>query len=146
MSTLAKSLPDNFYLDLAVGARSLEDICTIHGLELDDVRAETDSAIFKQRLTIATQVVHDDGRAFRARCRVIVEDSLRHLREMIHHPETPSAVQLEAFKTLMKAGGLEAKVETQANVPHLTFTILTPDGSRIETAINSTPALAAPDE
>jgi hypothetical protein len=131
--TIAVSdIPDRFFIDIAVGVHTFEDLCAAHNLSPEAVTALTEDPRFQQRAALAKQAVEDDGRAFRARCRTIVNDSVLHMVQLMKDPETPPSTQLETFKTLVKFGNLEPETNKSAdNGPQLVFTIVAPDGAQI---------------
>lgn len=141
MNALAiHQFPDRFYLDLAIGTATFADICGTYGLEPDQVREYQDDPQFSQRLLQAKQSVEDDGRAFRARCRRGVHDTIPRMLQIIHDPEVPASTCVDAFKTLAKLGGLEpqpAQVGGSSGGNHLTLTIIAP-GSQQETKVIGT--------
>lgn len=121
-------LPDRLYLDLAIGTATFADICGTYGLDPDQVREHQDDPQFQQRLLQAKQSVEDDGRAFRARCRRVVHDTIPRMQMIINDPEVPASTCVDAFKTLAKLGNLEPQPAQQAgsNGNHLTLTIIAP--------------------
>lgn len=124
-------IPEEFFIDLAVGVHSFEEICDNYEIPPAMVPTLETNAIFLRRLRIAQQTVDDDGTAFRARCRTAVADSVHHVLHMIKDSDVAPSTQLDAFKTLARYGGLEpAKAEGQQNVgPGLTLNIVAPDGA-----------------
>ena len=125
-----RDLPEAFYIDVAVGVQSYEEICRMYEVP-DHVAAQLEHhSEFQRRLSLATQAVEDDGRAFRARCRTIVNNSVAHMSNLMRDPDTPASTQLEAFKTLAKYGELEPDKAVAADTgPQLTLNIIAPDGS-----------------
>lgn len=126
----ASDLPETFYVDVAVGVTPFHTLCQMY-----EVPAHVESQLegdpeFERRLAIAKQSVEDDGRAFRARCRTVVNNSVQHMQQVMRDPDTPASTQLEAFKTLARFGELEPeKNQTDANTgPQLTLNIIAPDG------------------
>ena len=132
-------LPDQFYIDLAVGIHGFADICQMYDLTTEAVEAIEETPQFKQRFKLAQQAVEDDGRAFRARCRTVVNRSIPHMEHMMLDPDTPSSTQLEAFKALVRYGKLEPEKDQQIGPvgPTFSLTIVAPDGSS-GYAVNST--------
>lgn len=132
LTTLPVDLPDRFFIDLAIGAQTFEEICRIYDLDPAQVEPHTDDPRFMQRLAQAEQSVADDGRAFRARCRRVVHDAIPRMHSLIHNPDVPAATQLSAFQTLVKFSGMEPeKQAAQAGSgTTLTLNIIAPDGSR----------------
>jgi len=126
------SLPEEFFIDLAVGVNSFLEICDNHGI--DELTANTlqQDPKFQRRLRIATQAVEDDGSAFRARCRTAVAANIDTVMHMMKDPDVSASIQLDAFKTLVRYGGLEpAKAEATVSAgPGLTLNIIAPDGSQ----------------
>lgn len=124
-------LPEEFFIDVAVGVDPFEDICDNYELSPEAAaQLEADPA-FQRRLRIAKQVVEDDGRAFRSRCRVAVTNAVHHVVHMLRDTDVPASVQLDAFKTLVKFGDLEpaAKKDQSGGGPALTLNIVAPDGT-----------------
>lgn len=139
-----KDLPEQFYIDLAVGVSTFEDICRMYQVEQADVEAIEDDPEFNQRFLLAQQAVMDNGEAFQARCRRIVNKTVVTMERLIIDPDIPASTRLEAFKTLTSYGKLEpAKANEGGPVgPQLVFNILAPDGtSLIEQPIGPTPVL-----
>jgi len=124
-------LPEKFYVDVAVGVDSYDDLCRMYEVSDADAQQLENDAEFQRRLSIAKQSVEDDGRAFRARCRTVVNNSVAHMQQLLKDPDTPASTQLEAFKALAKFGELEPQTNGQdANTgPQLTLNIIAPDGS-----------------
>jgi hypothetical protein len=91
-----------------------------------------------QRLLQAKQSVEDDGRAFRARCRRVVHDTIPRMQMIINDPEVPASTCVDAFKTLCRMGDLEPRDKAQAGSAggnHLTLTIIAPGGEKHETTV-----------
>ena len=127
-----EKIPERFYIDLAVGVQSFADVCTLHNLDPDVVEACEDDPIFKQRVGLAEQAVNDDGRAFKARCRSIVNRSVTRMETLMLDPEIPASTRLDAFKTLAKYGELEPDKQDKQQAqtgPQLVFNIYGPDGT-----------------
>jgi hypothetical protein len=136
-------LPDKFFLDVAIGVQSFEVLCNIY--EIDAAQASTlaTDAEFVHRLHIAEQAVADEGTAFRARCRTIVNDALPAMEGLMRDPNTPPSVQLETFKSLAKFGALEPKQEKEMGTgTQLVLTIIAPDGTPVVN-IGASPQAAA---
>lgn len=138
-------LPEQFYVDLAVGLQPFEDICDNYEIPEKDIANLVSDAHYQRRFRLACQAVEDDGRAFRARCRTLATKHLLSLENLIIDPETSASVRLETFKTLAKFGELEPAKPEQAGAvgPSLSLTIVAPDGSQISTGIGDLPALEA---
>jgi len=135
MNTLPTSLPERFFIDLAIGASPLEDIARLYKLTPEDIEPHWDDPTFQHRLALAEQAVEDDGRAFRARCRTVVHESIPRIQQIIHDPDAPAATQLSAFQTLVRYSGMEPEKQAQAHHgPSLSLTIIGPGGEsqRIE--------------
>lgn len=125
----AAQLPDRFYLDMAIGTAPFEDICKTYELDPEVVRLHADDAVFSHRLLLAKQAVEDDGRAFKARCRVLAHKALPRLAAVVEDTQAPASAQIEAFKLLCKLGQLEPVENTQAQAGQgLQFTIIAPNG------------------
>ena len=127
-------LPDRFFLELAIGVQSFETICAIYNLDPETINQYEDDPTFQRGLAIAEQSVEDDGRAFRARCRTVVHDSIQRIQTLIKDPEVPPATQLNAFQTLVKYSGMEPKPQAQQGAAGttLTLTIIGPNSQRLE--------------
>lgn len=126
------SLPEEFFIDLAVGVNSFLDICDNYNIDQTTAEALKQDPKFERRFRIANQAVEDDGSAFRARCRTVVANNIDTVVNMMKDPDVAASVQLDAFKTLVKYGGLEP-VNTQQTVssgPGLVLNIIAPDGSQ----------------
>ena len=126
-----ESLPEAFFIDLAVGVHSYIEICDNYDIDEQTALAIENDPVFIRRLRLANQVVEDDGTAFKARCRVAVTNNVDSVMNMMRDPDISASVQLDAFKTLVKYGGLEpAKDLDGASAgPALTLNIVAPDGS-----------------
>jgi hypothetical protein len=129
-------IPERFFIDVAIGTESFDDVCHTYSLDPEAIRAYEQDVLFNQKLLVAKQAVDDDGTAFRARCRKVVHDSLPQMRDVIHDPDMPGNTRIEAFKTLAKLANLEPKDNSAQTGPALTFTIVAPGGARHETVIN----------
>jgi hypothetical protein len=126
-----ESIPENFYIDIAVGVLPFADVCALHKLDPAEVEQLEGDPTFKQRMGIAQQSVDDDGRAFRARCRSIVNRSIARMESLMGDPSTPASTRLDAFKTLARFGELEPEkkeVAEGSKGPQLVFNIYGPDG------------------
>lgn len=133
-----KRLPERFYIDLAIGAAPVEDICATYGLDPDAVKELAGDAEFDTRFFQAKQSVEDDGRAFRARCRAAVHRAVPTMEQIVNDDEAPANVRVEAFKALVKFGQLEPKeTQAQGGGAHLTLTIVAPDGARTEARVGN---------
>ena len=126
------TLPDQFYIDLAVGVYPFEEICDMYGVDPTQGASVESTPEFQQRFLLAKQAVEDDGRAFRARCRTVVHNAIPHMERLMHDPETPASTQLETFKAMAKYGKLEPeRVQDTQNSggPQLVLNIIGPDGA-----------------
>lgn len=125
-----EDIPERFFIDIAVGVYPFEDICKMYELDPDLAEDLEDDPVFVKRLKLAQQVVEDDGRAFRSRCRSVVQNSITSMEHLMHDPDTPPSTRLEAFKTLAKFGELEPRRsdENGPTGPQLSLTIIAPDG------------------
>ena len=129
MNLQPTTLPDRFYIDLAIGAAPFDDICRTYGLDPEDVGALDADAQFTMRLLQAKQSVEDDGSAFKARCRSMVHETIQHVGRIVSDVEAPARDRIEAFKTLAKLGALEPKEDqTRTTGPALSLTIIAPGG------------------
>jgi hypothetical protein len=137
-----ESLPDEFFIDLAVGVHSYLEVCDNYNIDATTATNIETDPVFLRRLRLATQVVEDDGSAFKARCKTAVTNSVGSVINLMNDPEVSASVQLDAFKTLVKFGGLEpAKaVDESSSGPSLVLNIVAPDG----TSFNSQTINAAP--
>ncbi|MBT7538615.1 MAG: hypothetical protein HN683_04705 [Gammaproteobacteria bacterium] len=126
-----ESLPEEFFIDLAVGVNSYVDICDNYDIDEATAQALETDPLFTRRMRIAQQVVDDDGTAFRSRCRSAVTNSVHNVVHMMADADVPASTQLDAFKTLVKYGGLEPPKtdETGAAGPQLVLNIVAPDGA-----------------
>lgn len=140
MNLAPTSLPDRFYIDLAIGVSPFEHICRTYGLDPEDIHPLEADPQFNQRLLLAQQAVDDDGRAFRARCRTETYECIPAVREIALDPDAPAAARIEAFKTLVKFGALEPKETTQngATGPQIAFSITFAGGERQEATVGTT--------
>ena len=129
MSTFATALPESFYIDLAIGLTSFEDLCSAYEVDPDEVREHDRDPLFVRRLMLAKQVVDDDGRAFRARCRSIVNNSVHKLYKIMNDPDVSASTQLDAFKTLARFGDMEPKAAKEAAGAKISLTIIAPGGA-----------------
>lgn len=147
--TNPNALPEEFFVAVAVGIQPYADVCAVYGVPEEDRAALQLDPAFKRRLLTAEAAVEDSGEAFSARCRFLANDAVSSIIDLIKNPESPASVQLEAFRSLVKFGRLEPKVEAlnTATGPQLVLTIVAPNGTTNTTvALPSTPipALAAP--
>lgn len=124
-----EELPEEFFIDLAVGTNSFVEICDNYGIDAATADTLEADPVFTRRLRIATQVVEDDGRAFRSRCRVAVTNSVHHIVHMMQDSDVPASTQLDAFKTLVKYGDLEPATKGEGvGGPSLVLQIVGPGG------------------
>lgn len=124
-------LPEQFFIDLAVGVHTFEDICAIYSVDPEAVEDVESDDLFVQRFNLAKQAVEDSGEAFRARCRTIVHRALPLMETLMGDPDAPATARLDAFKSLVKYGELEpAKQETTDRAgPQFVLNIIAPDGT-----------------
>jgi hypothetical protein len=140
MGLPAAQMPDfseQFFIELAIGTSSFDDVCWANGYDPANVRPwETDPA-FLRKLAVATSAVEDDGRAFRARCRVVVTSTLTTMQQLIEDAQLPAGARVDAFKTMAKCGELEPTASGAALAPGtgLSLTIVAPNGDRLEANI-----------
>lgn len=141
MALSIDDIPAEFFIAVAIGVRSLAAICEEFAIPETFVQASEADPAFIRRLRQAEQAVLDNGSAFRARCRLVVNDSIRDMERLIRDPETPASTQLEAFKTLAKFGDLEPvkQAATGPQGPVLTLTIVAPGGATQVTAFAAQP-------
>lgn len=141
-SLTIQDIPDKFFVDVAVGVTPFEDICHIYGIPEPTAAALESDREFIRRVKIAEQAVSDDGVAFRARCRTIVNDALPSMKTLMHSEDAPASSRLDAFKTLAKLGQLEPKPENNGPAgPTLHLTIVAPDGHREHVVGQARPAI-----
>lgn len=126
-----EQFPEEFFVDLAIGVSSFTEICDNYEVP-PAVAAQLESdPVFQRRLRMATQVVEDTGEAFRSRCRVVVSNNVQNIANMMRDNDVPASTQLDAFKTLVKFGGLEPTRDaaTGPTGPQLVLNIVAPDGT-----------------
>jgi len=130
MNELIRQLPERFFIDVAVGAAPMDEVCTLYNIALDDLEPHWDDPRFQFRLAQAKQAVEDDGSAFRARCRTVVHEAIPRIQRIIHDPDVPAQTQLTAFQTLVKYSGMEPTQQTKQAYtgPALSLTIIAPGG------------------
>lgn len=136
-----KNIPDQFYIDLAVGVSTFQEVCLMHGLDPDEVDALEDDPEFKQRAALAHQAVEEDGSAFSARMRTIASNTVQYVERMIKDPDVPASTRLEAYRLAARLGKLEPEKAAATQTPtgpQLTLTIIAPDGTRRD-AFNPAP-------
>lgn len=124
-------LPEEFFIDLAIGTNTFVEICDNYNIDEQTAATLDSDALFQRRFRIAKQVVEDDGTAFRSRCRAAVTNSVHHVMNMMRDADVSASTQLDAFKTLVKYGGLEPQREDSGAVsgPQLVLNIVAPDGT-----------------
>lgn len=133
--------PERLYIDLAIGTQAFEDTCWANGVDPDTVRPWEGSPEFQHNLLSAKRAVEDDGRAFRARCRTIVQESVSEMDTLIRDRDVTAGHRIEAFKTLAKLGELEPKEEVRPGAgAGLSLTIIAPGGQRVE-VLQGAPAI-----
>ena len=134
-SLVVDDSPDRFFVEVAVGVQSFDDLCEIYGLSPELVEDLEDDPLFIKRLKTAQQVVEDDGSAFQARCRTVANDTIPVVEEILRDPETPPGARLDAFKTMARLGRLEPHPSEKNQAPTgpvLSLTIIAPDGSKLD--------------
>ena len=126
-----RDISEQFFLDVAVGVSSFEDICLMHNLDPQEVNALENDVEFQRRVTLATQIVDEDGSAFAARCRTVATKNVHHVERMIADPDVPASTRLDAFRLAARLGKLEPEKATASNNggAQLSLTIIAPDGS-----------------
>ena len=127
-------LPDRFFLDLAIGVNTYEEVCALYEISEEDADELQHEPLFKHKVAVAEQEVTDDGRAFKARCKKLADGLLVHVSRMAQDPDTAPSVQLDAFKTLAKLGELEPVQKAGGNGPSgpvLHLTIVSPSGEKL---------------
>lgn len=147
MNTLTAfpDFPPALFIDLAIGASAFDDCCWANGLDPAKVRPWEGDPEFEHRMAAARRAVDDDGRAFAARCRVVVQDNVKQMESIIRDTETTASHRIDAFKTLAKLGRLEpSEHNVAAPGTGLSLTIIAPGGEAL--VINAAPQqVAAPD-
>lgn len=148
--TSPNDLPEPFFIAVAVGIQPYADVCQMYGVPEEDRDALQAEPEFKKRLLIAEAAVEDSGAAFSARCRFLANDAVSSIIDLIRNPESPASVQLEAFRSLVRFGKLEPKVDALpvgSTGPQLVLTIVAPNGTTNTTvAVPAMPQLTfAPD-
>ena len=139
MALQPSALPDRLFIDLALEAAPVKDVCRLYGIAPEALEALRENDEFATKLLQAKQAVDDDGRSFRARCRTAVHLAIPKIIAVVNDPKAPHAARIEAFKSLVKYGQLEPKeTQAQGGGAHLTLTIVAPDGARMETRVGRT--------
>ena len=138
-------IPEQFYIDLAIGAKPTREIYDAYGLEQELV--DSKDMVFVQKCRTAKRTVESTDTAFRARCKAIVQDSLPVMRKLILDPDISPAVRTDAFKTMVKYAGLEPQPTAAQNAlgVGLSLTIIAPGGQRLETSVTPRPVIEAQD-
>jgi hypothetical protein len=125
------------FIDLAIGVSSFDDCCWANGLDPAAVRPWEGDPEFEHRMSIARRAVDDDGRAFRARCRTVVQDNVLEMEGIIKDKDVTAGHRIDAFKTLAKLGNLEPQEAAGAGSGvGLSLTIIAPGGETV--VINKT--------
>ena len=148
--TNPNALPEEFFVAVAVGIQPYADVCAVYGVPPEDQDSLQNDPAFKRRLLTAEAAVEDSGEAFSARCRFLANDAVSSIIDLIKNPESPASVQLEAFRSLVRFGKLEPKVDALpvgSTGPQLVLTIVAPNGTTNTTvAVPAMPQLPfAPD-
>lgn len=131
------------YIDLAIGTASFDDVCWANGYDPAVVQPWTQYPQFENNLQIAKRAVEDDGRAFQARCRRVVQDNVMEMEGIIQNREVTANHRIDAFKTLAKLGKLEPQESNGvAGGAALSLTIIAPGGQ--EVVINQSDAEPEP--
>lgn len=139
--TRIPEFPDRLYVDLAIGTLSFDDTCWANGLDPANVQPWESDPDFQHKLLVARQAVDDDGRAFRARCRTIVQDNIMVMDGIIKDDDITASHRIDAFKTLAKFGELEPKEVAGLHAgPALSLTIIAPGGDTVSVL----PGVASP--
>lgn len=132
MALAVRDLPDKLYVDLGIGATSLEDICASYGLTTEQIDVYKNDPDFIRRVAIATKTVEDDGSAFQSRCRTVVYRLIPVMEQLVKNPDEPAGARVDAFKSLVKFGSLEPKSVDTTVGPSVSLTIIAPGGTTVK--------------
>jgi len=95
-------------LDLAVAVDDLDDILLRYGLSRPDYNALTTAPLFRRELAMMMRDVRENGASFSAKARIQAESYLPILDDLVYSDITPANVRLEAVRSTVRWGRLDA--------------------------------------
>ena len=114
-------------LDLAVAVDDLDDILLRYGLSRPDYNALTTAPLFRRELAMMMRDVRENGASFTAKARIQAESYLPILDDLVYSDTTPANVKLEAVRSTVRWGRLDApknvEQEEGAKAPQINIMI-----------------------
>ena len=109
--------PPRLAFDLALGVDDIEDVLERYHMTAEQFAALAEVPLFKATYKKYKLEIRERGESFRVKAKIQAEELLDTTWDIIHHPDTPRSVALDAIKSIVKWADLEPKKEdaTPAN-------------------------------
>ena len=104
--------PPRLAFDLALG-EELDTLVTRYDLTHSQLHSLLLTPAFQKEVDKHKLDISENGVSFRLKAKLQAEDYLRDLDAIVHDPETPPAVRLDAIKSAVKWAGYEPKEPAQ---------------------------------
>lgn len=130
----SEDIPDDFFLDSAVGIGSAEDICRAHKLDPADVATVVLQDWFVSRKLQCEQAAMENGEIFKARSRFLALEAQPEMLNLIKDKDATGAARVAAYEALMRGGDLnpkQAAAAAGAGGATIVFNIVPPPGVEV---------------
>lgn len=132
--------PPQLVLDIALETHDLPDLLHKHDISESDLNKFYDNAQFRRELLNARAELAQSGSAFRAHARVIAEEHLLTMNQLMNDPDTPIAMKVAIWQSLVKYAALEPPKEAPITPGQSAVTIHIAGYAAAPPAIDVTPS------
>jgi len=106
--------PPRLAFDVAMG-EGQEKLLQLYALTADQLDNLFHYQPFRREVANHQRELRDNGVTFKAKARLQAEEYLLELHGIVHSPDTPPSVRLDAIKSVVKWGGLEPAPQPSAS-------------------------------
>ncbi len=100
------SWPARLPFDVAMG-ESNEKLCELYDITMEVLNGYFLCQPFRREVSLHAKEIQEHGITFKAKARLQAEEYLLDLDAIVHAPDIPPSVRLEAIKSVVRWGGLE---------------------------------------
>jgi len=112
MTTNAPIWPPQLVLDIALEAHSVEELLVKYSLDKEDLDHFYSLPQFVRELIQMRSELTSSGSSFRAHARVMAEEHLMTMNELMHDRDVPSTIKVQLWQSLVRYASLEPPKES----------------------------------
>lgn len=92
-----------------------DTVCRRHGISMPDLVVLYRDSAFRMAVARHSNTIQEKGHTFKDKAQFKAESYIGEIDDLIHSPDTPAMVKLEAIKAMVKWAGLDGKENTTRN-------------------------------